>query len=345
MGRQIDTHPQPLHNFPKELNWELSVKLRAPKRSDEMIQVSGDSDAWAASLGSIFVELDVEQLEAKAPTGRMYRYPFGEMTFIRAITRGGAHRAVRSRRLIQASTKNDFVIGFLISGSLTLTQGSGQAILRPGDMAIFDSTREYAIEVSRGFDALWIGVPRHRLEGRLTAATEVLAQRIDGEAGVGHVASNMLRAALEEAPQLLPAEASRIANHLLDLLSLALASPDRAAPPPSQSRYVSSTLRRVQGFIDTHLDDETLTPDVIAQAHYVSVRYLNKLFEREGTSLARWIRLRRLERCRSDIEDASQARQKISDIAYNHGFRNVSSFNRLFKSYFGCSPRALRNPR
>ncbi len=321
------------------------MKLRAPKRSDEMIPVSGDSAAWAASLGSIFVELEVEQLEAKPPIGRMYRYPFGEMVFIRAITRGGAHRAVRSQRLIQASTKNDFVIGLLISGSVTLTQGTGQAFLRPGDMAIFDSTREYAIEVLQGFDALWIGVPRHRLEGRLTAVTEVLAQRIDGGCGIGHVASNMLRAALDEAPQLRPAEANRIANHLLDLLSLALASPDRTVPQANQSRYVSSTLRRVQGFIDNHLDDETLTPEVIAQAHYVSVRYLNKLFEREGTSVARWMRLRRLERCRSDIENTSQARQKISDIAYNHGFRNISSFNRLFKSYFGCSPRALRDSR
>ncbi len=310
-----------------------------------MIPVSGDSAAWAAVARPLFVELEVEQLEAQPPTGRMYRYPFGEMTFIRAITRGGAHRAVRSQRLIQASTKNDFAIALLISGSVTLRQGAGQASLKPGDMAIFDSSREYAIEVSRGFDALWMGVPRHRLEGRLTAATEVLAQRIDGGRGVGHVASNLLRAALDEAHQLSPAEANRIANHLLDLLGLALASPDRAAPPASQSRYVSSTLRRVQGFIDRHLDDETLTPEVIAQAHYVSVRYLNKLFEREGTSVARWMRLRRLERCRSDIENPSQPQQKISEIAYSHGFRNVSSFNRIFKSYFGCSPRALRDAR
>lgn len=319
------------------------MRSRAPRRSDEMIPVSGDSAAWAASLGPIFVELEVEQLEADPPIGRMYRYPFGEMTFIRAITRGGAHRAVRSQRLIQASTKNDFAIALLISGSVTLSQGSSQAFLRPGDMAIFDSSREYAIEVSRGFDALWMGVPRHRLEGRLAVATEVLAQRIDGGCGVGHVASSMLRAALDEAHQLRPAEANRMANHLLDLLGLALASPNPDAPQASQSRYASSTLRRVQGFIENHLDDEMLTPEVIAQAHYVSVRYLNKLFEREGTSVARWMRLRRLERCRSDIESGSQVRQKICDIAYSHGFKNVSSFNRIFKSHFGCSPRALRD--
>ena len=49
-------------------------------------------------------------------------------------------------------------------------------------------------------------------------------------------------------------------------------------------------LRRVQEFIDSRLDDETLTPAVIASVNKMSIRYMNKLFEREGYSLSRWIR-------------------------------------------------------
>lgn len=62
-------------------------------------------------------------------------------------------------------------------------------------------------------------------------------------------------------------------------------------------------LRRGQEFIDSKIDDETLTRAVIAGANNMGVRYVNKLFEREGYSLGRWVRMRRPERCRLDLED------------------------------------------
>ncbi len=322
------------------------MKLRAPGRSDEMISIKGDAAAWSAGLSSIFVELEVEQMDAEhPPIARMYRYPFGDMTFVRAVTRGGAHRVIRSAKLIRSSTHNNFFIGYLLSGEATLSQGSGKALLEPGDLAILDSTREYAIEVPHAFDSLWVRVPRHRLEGRLHSLSEIMAQKIDGHSGVGHVASNLLLAALAEAPKLRPGEANRIANHLLDLMGLALADLAQRPASETQSSYRLSVLRRVQDFIDERLDDETLSASAIARAHHVSVRYLNKLFEREGTSIARWTRMRRLERCRMDLESNAPVGRTISSVAYSHGFRNVSHFNRAFKARFGCSPRALRDSR
>ena len=133
--------------------------------------------------------------------------------------------------------------------------------------------------------------------------------------------------------------------------------PDVLTDPPSQVSKAAlhggtTTLidfvqclheRTIQESIEQQLDDETLSPEGIAAAHHISVRYINKLFEREGTSLARWIRMRRLERCRMDLEDPGKSEHSISDIAYAHGFGNISSFNRAFRSRFGLSPRTLRN--
>jgi AraC family transcriptional regulator, positive regulator of tynA and feaB len=317
-----------------------------PGRSAEMIRIKGDAVAWSTALSSVFVELEVQHLDmAHPPLARMYRYPFGDMTFVRALTRGGAHRVVRSTRLIRSSTHNNFFIGYMLSGEATLSQGSGRALLQARDLAIIDSSREYAIEVPRAFDSLWIKVPRHRLEGRLHSLAEIMAQRIDGHTGIGHFASNMLLAALAEAPKLRVEEANRIANHLLDLIGLALVGPGRRVATEAPSNYRLSALRRVQTFIDERLDDETLSVREIARAHHVSVRYLNKLFEREGTSIARWTKMRRLERCRMDLESNSAAGRTIGEIAYSHGFRNISHFNRAFKARFGCSPRSLRDAR
>ena len=153
----------------------------------------------------------------------------------------------------------------------------------------------------------------------------------------------MLSTALDEAPSKQPAEANRIANHLLDLLSLALTAGPEAGGAGRKTAYSTSMLRRIQETIEQQLDDEGRSPERIAAAHHISVRYINKLFEREGTSLARWIRMRRLERCRMDLEDPAKSDHSISDIAYANGFGNISSFNRAFRSRFGLSPRTLQN--
>lgn len=320
------------------------MKVSKPSASDAVVKISGDANEWSRALSSVFVDLEVEQLDPKQKlTSRMYRYAFGDLTFIRAVTRGGAHLVKRTEALIEQSNDNIFFIGFMLAGEATLAQDDHRAELHPGDIAILDSSRAYTIDVPRSFDALWVSVPRYRLEGRLHALSEIMAQRIDGSTGIGHVASSMLSAALDEAPRLQASEANRIANHLLDLLSLSLSNVTNPRRGDHTTAYRTSMLRRIQEFVEQNLDDEDLSPERVAAAQNVSVRYINKQFEREGTSVARWIRMRRLESCRMDLENPNNAARSISDIAYSHGFGNISSFNRAFRSRFGLSPRTLRN--
>jgi AraC-like DNA-binding protein len=320
------------------------MRVAKPSANDSVVRISGDASEWSRALSAVFVDLEVEQLNPEQKlTSQMYSYPFGDLTLIRAVTRGGPHLVKRTEALIQQSNDNIFFIGFMLAGDATLSQDDHRAELHPGDIAILDSSRAYVIDVPGSFDALWVSVPRYRLEGRLHSLSDIMAQRIDGSTGVGHVASSMLSAALNEAPRMQSSEANRIANHLLDLLSLSLAERTEATRGDRATTYSTSMLRRVQEYVEQHLDDEELSPEQVATAQNVSVRYVNKLFAREGTSVARWIRIRRLERCRMDLENSDNVSRSISDIAYSHGFGNISSFNRAFRSRFGLSPRTLRN--
>lgn len=305
----------------------------------------GGGNVWSAMLSAAFVELDFEQLSrSESVQGSIYRHPFGDLTFLRAVTEGGGHRVTRSEHLIRGSKHENFFIGFLLNGSALLSQNGHSADLRPGDIAILDSTRVYTIDVPTSFEALWIHTPRHRLEGRLHNISGALASKIDGHTGIGRVASDMLRAALAEAPRLSSMQANRIANSLLDLLAAALSSKQPRSALETTS-VCAATLRRIKESIEQRLDDENLTCATIAAEHRLSVRYINKLFERDGSSLARWTRTRRLERCRQDLENPALRARPIYEIAYSHGFKNIPHFNRLFRSRFGCSPYALRQKR
>ncbi|MFX5558838.1 helix-turn-helix transcriptional regulator, partial [Acinetobacter baumannii] len=79
----------------------------------------------------------------------------------------------------------------------------------------------------------------------------------------------------------------------------------------------------------------------IAAAHHISVRYLQRLFETEGTTVTTWIRQRRLERIRRDLADPRIDRS-TSAVAARWGLADASHFSKLFKAAYGMTPRQYR---
>ncbi|SES40744.1 helix-turn-helix domain-containing protein [Actinokineospora terrae] len=99
-------------------------------------------------------------------------------------------------------------------------------------------------------------------------------------------------------------------------------------------------LRGIHEFIDARLSDPDLTPAGVAAANHVSTRQLYRLFETEGTTVARWIRDRRLERCRADL--LASERTGVSTVSARWGMPDSSYFSRVFRQRYGCAPRDCR---
>ncbi|HEU5023418.1 MAG TPA: AraC family transcriptional regulator [Spirillospora sp.] len=91
-----------------------------------------------------------------------------------------------------------------------------------------------------------------------------------------------------------------------------------------------------------YLGDADLTPSTIAAAHHISLRYLHRLFQQDGHTVAGWIRARRLERCHRDLADPGLAARPINAIAARWGFRSSAHFSQAFRSAYGLSPRQFR---
>jgi AraC-like DNA-binding protein len=107
-------------------------------------------------------------------------------------------------------------------------------------------------------------------------------------------------------------------------------------------RTRAEILLNVQSYIEANLHDPQLDPERIARASFISTRYLHKLFEAEGTSVCRWVRATRLERCRRDLLDPVLADETILTTASRWGLPGPQHFSRLFRSAYGCSPSELR---
>lgn len=304
----------------------------------QRLVVRGDRAIWARALSALFVELHV-QIHRQNDNSRLIadKHSFGDLELVRTQVYDAEFSVLRSEDLVARSTSNYFFIACIIDGGITLAQASRSIAMVTSDLAVLDSTEPYRIDVGGKLDVLWIRVPRHRIEGRISRSAEVLAQRIDGSRGTGHLASTLVHASLREAERLSASEALRTSNALLDLVCLSLDVTVRPA-----DRRPKQLLRRIQNHIDANLADPGLCRASIAESTGLSVRYLNRIFEREGLSVARWIRLRRLEMSRQRIEAPAGENATISEIALACGFNNVSSFNRAFKNHFGTTPSSLR---
>lgn len=110
-------------------------------------------------------------------------------------------------------------------------------------------------------------------------------------------------------------------------------------PPHTRQRAL---MPQIHAFIRDNLGDAHLTPDAIAAAHHISLRYLHKLFQQEGHTVAGRIRERRLEQCRRDLADPQLAARPIHAIAARWGFTSPSHFSQAFRNAHGLSPRQYR---
>lgn len=98
----------------------------------------------------------------------------------------------------------------------------------------------------------------------------------------------------------------------------------------------------IQEWIEARLHDPALCPAAIAAAHHISVRQLYRVFRPTGTTVARYVRARRLENCRRELGDPFLGAQRIGAIAHRWGLPDAAAFSRAFRAAYGQSPTAYR---
>jgi AraC-like DNA-binding protein len=135
---------------------------------------------------------------------------------------------------------------------------------------------------------------------------------------------------------------ARLGAAVLDVLAVALATRlDRPARVPRETRQ-RALLRSIHALIEERLGDPALSPERIAAAQFISVRYLHRLFETQETTVADWIRRRRLERCAWDLLDPALRGEPVGAIGARWGLTNPAHFSHAFRAAYGVPPAEYR---
>lgn len=294
---------------------------------------------WREEASKVYVAHDFSSNAGKSFSGTIRA---GSLDVIGlSLFESAACRVERTQRCLRQDADDDLIVCIQTAGRKTVHQDGRDAVLAVNDMALVDPRRPFSLSMETGHGALVVKVPRRELQARVGDLTCMTARTIS----CGHPAVALCSGFLTMLPEHIDAldghAAAKIAQQAVDLLALSFAAYAGVGHVTLSSRREVARLR-LKATIEGAICDPTLRPVDGAAAAGISVRYANALLAEEGTSLERLIVSRRLQHCHKALVDSAQARRKVSDIAYEYGFSDLSHFTRRFKAEFGYLPSECR---
>ncbi len=217
----------------------------------------------------------------------------------------------------------------------TLDMGRGQAIVLTGAEPAF-------LRVPKLGHYINLRVPVRCLSPLIADLDAVYGRPIPAESPALQLLTRYV-GILEQAGTFAVPELRRQAViHIYDLMALAIGATRDAAEIAKSRGARAARLRAIKEDIATQLDQADLSVATIAGRHRVKPRWVQRLFESEGTTFTEYVLSQRLVRAHRLLADPRYANQKVSTIALDIGFGDLSYFNRAFRRRYGLTPSELR---
>ncbi|MGW3071719.1 MULTISPECIES: AraC-like ligand-binding domain-containing protein [unclassified Kitasatospora] len=303
--------------------------------STASLSASDRADVWHDAVSHAFVPMAVDFLEEEPSPGEITGHRLGPVRISRV--QAGPQMVTRTRRLIADGDSPTLILSLQERGVALKEQDGRETLIRPGGFSLTDTSRVFRKRIEEEFAFTSFQFPRAELDVREKDLRALTATTFDGAEGSAALLAGYLRQMTREAAGLDEAVGRRAAATALDLLALLV--DDRAGLVRPQGSRTAASLERVKDHILRNLRDPDLSPSTIAEANFMSVRFLHKLFQQEDLTVGGWIRTQRLERCSRDLLRPMAAELGVAGIARRWGFANSSHFSRAFRDAYGMTPR------
>ncbi|MFT4263670.1 MAG: helix-turn-helix domain-containing protein [Nocardioides sp.] len=291
------------------------------------------ADYWHSHVCDSFVPLRVTPAQREID-GRIAGCSLGE-TRIRRI-RATGHEFERRPADIRRGDPEVLHLVVLNRGATRVEQDGRQAVMRPGDVLFYDSSRPFRFTTPEPFDYTIALVPKQLLPVPEQAVRAGTARALSGRDGMVAVARDLVRAIARHGLGDDSGHRLAMEQSLVGFLTALL-----PAEPP-RLPGVSALREAAQAVIEHRLADTELCPATVAAACSISVSYLHRIFAQDGWTVAGYIRERRLQAAYRDLANPAQGTLSIAAVGQRHGLTDPSHFNRLFKARFDLPPGELR---
>ncbi len=250
------------------------------------------------------------------------------------------HRRIED---IAKDRTDDYLLATQLQGTVLIKQGDFEFTQHPGSLVMMSAGHPYSIIHTQQSHRLILHFPATLFHKRVLGylKTPVFRPRLMAAGGLVTVACGMLRSAALDAGAFKLPEQYALAESLFELTASMLRAETDEEYEKTHSRQ-SALFRRILEFMEGHFMDAEMTPEKIARANGISMRYLHSLFFQAGISVSKWLWERRLRAARDDLLDPNLRHMRVSEIAFDRGFNDPAHFSRSFRKRFDVSPLKLR---
>jgi AraC-like DNA-binding protein len=269
----------------------------------------------------------------------VHAYLFDGLSVIMGETSGNV--AHRTRRLL-SDGNDDLVLTVNRSGYSLNSQVGRECGLGAGSAVLLSNAELGGQEFPAPATVLGLRIPRRRLAGLVASPEDALIRPIPANAAplgllVDYVETG-LRPNRLKSPQL----RHLFATHVHDLVALTIGASRDSAEIARGRGLAAATLNAAKRDIGRGLDGEEVSIVSVAGRLGVTPRYLQMLFEAEGTTFTEYVVAQRLARAHRMLSDPRFLDHSVTTIAFEVGFGHLSYFNRVFRRAYSATPSEVR---
>ncbi|BBC72090.1 conserved hypothetical protein [Altererythrobacter sp. B11] len=266
--------------------------------------------------------------------GEMWSWSVGDLDMIRTRS---VQASVGRRPLDRVEER--VIMHMQWRGTGQHTQRGRETRLEPGDFVIGSPHSPYHFDLS-AHEMMVVEFPRQALQERIPDLDDALAQRLSGHSPAARVFNDFLLSLWRQAEAASedPEWSEGISRVFYDLAAMAIR--DARHGTSDGGRQDAPLWRQACAVVDAGLADPDLNTGSIAAELGTSVRTVQNLFARAGTTPSAAILERRLKRAAERL--IAEPGATITDIAFAHGFNDSAYFTRCFRQKYGASPREWR---
>ena len=250
-------------------------------------------------------------------------------------------RAERTRALT-ADGNDNILLSCLRSPGNTIVHRGNELMLGEGAGTLLSMADPFGCATLSGIArGISISVPRKVLTAMLPDLEDRFARPLVADSEALRLLRDYV-GLIDHYHMARPELRGRVVGHVHDLVALALGAAREVVEAAGGRGLRAGRLHAIKADIRASLGQRGLSLTAVAARHGVTPRYVQALFEDDGTTFSHFLVGERLARAHRMLSDPLQATHSISAIAYAAGFSDLSYFNRAFRRRYGATPSDVR---
>jgi AraC-like DNA-binding protein len=258
------------------------------------------------------------------------------------VQRASVSSGVLIQRTPDLLCNDDVVLHIQETGRRTVSQLGREATADAANGLLSSNADVCTVVLPEPARFVSIGVPRQFMLALAPGLEDALVRPLPSNTGILRLLLTYVDV-LEDNDTIKTPELQRaVATHIHDLCALAIGATRDAAEIAKGRGLRVARLRAIKADVVRNLRGGDVSVTALAGRHGVTTRYIQRLFEGDGTTLSKFVLGQRLAQAYRMLADPRLGHRAIGTLAFEVGFGDLSTFNREFRRHYDATPSDVR---